>query len=75
MSAKIIRLIAILVVLLPLMTQVSVTTGDDDTREYYIDSVSGDDQNSGTSEDAPWQTLEKVSSMTYQPGDHIYFKR
>jgi len=47
----------------------------DDMREYYIDSISGDDFNSGTSENSPWKTLEKVSSMTFRPGDHIYFKR
>jgi hypothetical protein len=42
---------------------------------YYIDSQNGDDDNSGTSENSPWQTIDKVSSMTFQPGDHIYFKR
>ena len=47
----------------------------DDTREYYIDSIGGDDHNSGTSENSPWKTLEKVSSMTFLPGDRIYFKR
>jgi hypothetical protein len=44
-------------------------------REFYIDSTSGDDQNSGTSEGAPWQTLAKVSSKKFRAGDHIYFKR
>ncbi len=47
----------------------------DDMREYYIDSVNGDDQNSGTSQNSPWKTLAKVSSMTFRPGDRIYFKR
>ena len=47
----------------------------DDTRGYYIDSIGGDDQNSGTRENSPWKTLEKVSSMTFFPGDRIYFKR
>jgi hypothetical protein len=47
----------------------------DDVRAFYIDSVSGDDSHSGTREDSPWKTLEKVSSMIFQPGDHIYFKR
>ncbi|MEM7133824.1 MAG: hypothetical protein AAF702_46440 [Chloroflexota bacterium] len=44
-------------------------------REFYIDSTSGDDQNSGTSEDAPWKSLDKVSSIIFLPGDHINFKR
>jgi hypothetical protein len=42
---------------------------------YYIDSQNGDDDNSGTSENSPWQTINKVSSMIFQPGDNIYFKR
>lgn len=47
----------------------------DALRKFYIDSTNGEDQNSGTNEDAPWKTLAKVSSMTFRPGDHIYFKR
>ena len=46
-----------------------------DATEYYVDSTNGDDDNSGTSEDAPWKTLDKVSSMTFNPGDSIFFKR
>lgn len=41
---------------------------------YYIDSANGNDTNSGTSEDSPWKSLAKVSSLTFQPGDNIYFK-
>ena len=44
-------------------------------REFYIDSTSGDDENSGRGEDAPWKTVDSVSNMTFRPGDHIYFKR
>lgn len=42
---------------------------------YYIDSVDGSDDNSGTSINSPWKSLSKVSSITFQPGDNIYFKR
>lgn len=42
---------------------------------YYIDSVSGSDSNYGTNKKSPWQSLSKVSSMVFQPGDNIYFKR
>jgi len=41
---------------------------------YYIDSQNGDDNNRGMSENSPWQTFDKVSDMTFQPGDNIYFK-
>jgi hypothetical protein len=45
------------------------------TNTYYIDSQDGDDNNSGIRENNPWQTIDKVSSTTFQPGDNIYFKR
>jgi hypothetical protein len=42
---------------------------------YYVDSMNGADSNSGTSRAAPWQSLSKVSSTTFQAGDTINFKR
>ncbi len=47
----------------------------DNRSDYFIDSVSGNDNNSGTSDTSPWKTISKVSSRTFQPGDNIYFKR
>lgn len=41
---------------------------------YYV-SEGGNDQNSGTSPDAPWKTLQKVSSADLQPGDGVFFRR
>ncbi|GLX70984.1 right-handed parallel beta-helix repeat-containing protein [Paenibacillus glycanilyticus] len=41
---------------------------------YYVDSANGNDTNSGTSTGAPWQSLDKVNSITFQPGDSIQFK-
>ncbi|MCY1723243.1 right-handed parallel beta-helix repeat-containing protein [Prolixibacteraceae bacterium Z1-6] len=41
---------------------------------YYV-SVSGNDANTGTSENQPWQTLAKVSGTNFSPGDQILFKR
>ncbi|HDD61884.1 MAG TPA: hypothetical protein ENF22_05080 [Chloroflexi bacterium] len=43
--------------------------------EYFVDADHGEDSNSGTSREKPWQTVEKVNSMTFDPGDNIYFKR
>jgi hypothetical protein len=40
---------------------------------YYVDP-GGSDSNSGTSTGSPWKTLAKVNSVTFQPGDQIYFK-
>jgi hypothetical protein len=44
-------------------------------RQFYVDSVSGSDSSSGTSSTAPWKSLSKVNSTTYQAGDAINFKR
>lgn len=42
---------------------------------YYVDSSGGDDGNSGTSPESAWQTLSKVNSVTFSPGDSILFIR
>ncbi|WP_319480781.1 right-handed parallel beta-helix repeat-containing protein [uncultured Draconibacterium sp.] len=41
---------------------------------YYV-SASGDDGNSGTSESMAWNSLAKVSSTTFKPGDQILFRK
>lgn len=41
---------------------------------HYIDSISGDDSNSGGSPDSAWKTLTKVNATTFHPGDRILFK-
>ncbi|GAA3399502.1 OmpL47-type beta-barrel domain-containing protein [Paenibacillus hodogayensis] len=47
-----------------------LTTGT----SYYVDASSGSDSNAGTSAGAAWQTLDKVNSTTFMPGDRILFK-
>ncbi|MGN7359762.1 carbohydrate binding domain-containing protein [Paenibacillus sp. SAF-054] len=42
---------------------------------YYVDSESGDDSNTGTDQAAPWKTLSQVNATAFQPGDSIAFKR
>ena len=41
---------------------------------YYVDSIGGNDTNSGTASGDAWQTLNKVNGMTFQPGDQILLK-
>jgi hypothetical protein len=41
---------------------------------YYVDSQSGNDANSGTSTSRPWQTLNKVNTSSFRPGDKILFR-
>ncbi len=42
---------------------------------YYVDSVNGNDGNSGTSTASPWRSLGKVAGYGLQPGDAVNFKR
>jgi hypothetical protein len=41
---------------------------------YYVDATLGDDAHSGSSEE-PWQTIAKVNSQTFIPGNLILLKR
>ena len=42
---------------------------------YYVDASSGNDVNSGRSENNAWQTLAKINSASFLPGDTILFKK
>ena len=44
------------------------------SQDYYV-SNSGNDNNSGTSEIAPWSTLTKVNEFDFKPGDVIHYKK
>jgi hypothetical protein len=44
------------------------------TTTYYVDDVNGNDKASGTSEQTPWKTLNKVNQTTFLPGNKICFK-
>jgi hypothetical protein len=46
-----------------------------DATSYYVDSVNGNDANSGTSTDRPWRTLAPVRSRAFAPGDRIHLRR
>lgn len=41
----------------------------------YFVSTLGDDEASGTLPTEPWQTISKVNSSVFQPGDSILFRR
>lgn len=41
---------------------------------YYVDAINGSDSNDGTSEQKAWQTVDKVNSVVFEPGDEILFK-
>ncbi len=73
MKKRVISLALIFAILLS-CTAVSTNAFASSGETYYIDSISGDDSNTGTSENNAWKTIEKASSMTYSAGDKILFK-
>jgi hypothetical protein len=40
---------------------------------YYVDSASGADHNSGTSKESPWKSMERVNKTHFLPGDSLLF--
>jgi hypothetical protein len=44
-------------------------------RNYYVSSSNGNDNNSGTSTSAAWQTLTKLSAQILVAGDTVFFRR
>lgn len=44
---------------------------------YFVDGINGNDANSGTSEEAAWQSVQKVenASVNFVAGDTVKFKR
>ena len=49
-------------------------TGGSNAESYYLDSMTGCDSHPGISPELAWQTVDKVNSMVFKPGDRIYFK-
>ena len=45
-----------------------------DAQVYYVSSSQGSDLNDGLSIQSPFQSIEKLNSMQFNPGDSIYFK-
>ncbi|MBQ9552566.1 MAG: hypothetical protein IJU96_07355 [Clostridia bacterium] len=42
---------------------------------YYVDSVNGSDENSGTSQAQAFRTVEKLKTLTLTPGAKVLFRR
>jgi len=45
------------------------------TFDYYVSFSSGNDDNTGTSPQGAWETVNKVNSSSFSPGDKIVFKK
>ena len=70
------KLISVLLCIAMLLscTAFSVTSFAAEGTTYYVDSVDGDDSNSGKSESQAWRTLAKASAQVYEAGDVLRFK-
>ena len=45
------------------------------SKVFYVDSTSGNDANDGTTPETAFQTIDKLNTMTFLPGDKILFKK
>ncbi len=43
--------------------------------KYYVSSSTGNDKNNGLSEATAFKTIDKVNTLTLNPGDGVFFKR
>ena len=47
---------------------------DSEAQVYYVSSSQGNDLNDGLSIQTPFQSIDKLNTMQFSPGDTIYFK-
>ena len=52
-------------------TQVQAAQVEGTGTTYYFSSKNGDNSNSGTSKNKPWQTLDKLENVKLKAGDKI----
>lgn len=43
-------------------------------RRFYVNAITGNDQNEGNSPDKAWKTIKRVNQHSFQAGDHILFQ-
>lgn len=51
-----------------------VSSPSNSGRVFYVDNVTGSDDNPGTARAKAWASLDKVNSVEFAPGDKIFFK-
>lgn len=57
------------------LTSCTIASAGTAGRNFYIDSVSGSDENDGLSPGSAWKTVAKAGSESFSAGDNILFKR
>jgi len=69
------RALAIVCLALLLVSGFMASVHAEQTNQYYVDSVDGDDVNAGDSRDLPWRTLARLEAQSLEPGDVVNLKR
>src|SRR5450759_1199949 len=64
----------IILAILIIGISISARISPPDYKVYYVDSGSGNDINNGLTPGNAFQSLDKVNSITFRPGDSILFK-
>lgn len=59
--------------LLVLLIYFSVTISCSPDNQFYIDSVKGDDSNSGHTPRKAWKSIQRANQQQFKPGDNLYF--
>jgi parallel beta-helix repeat protein len=57
------------------MAKTPATQAVSSGKTYYVNSSTGDDDNTGLSPTQAWKTIDKVNKSAFLPGDSIMFKR
>jgi len=60
--------------LVVMVASISAISTPENGTKYYVDSIAGNDSNPGTDPGSAWQSLDKVNSMVFKPGDSILLK-
>ncbi|MBP3939561.1 MAG: hypothetical protein IK955_09145 [Clostridia bacterium] len=66
---KFLSVILVGVIILSIMP-IAVASG----MTYYIDSISGNDENNGLTEASAWKTVNNIEALNLGPGDKVLFK-
>jgi hypothetical protein len=52
-----------------------LTLGTHAQTTYFVDNISGSDQNNGTSVQTPWKSIDRTNQILLKPGDSLLFRR
>ncbi len=69
------KLFSAILCLIIVLTTCIVASAETAGRNYYIDSISGDDENDGLSPEGAWKTIPRLNAEAFSAGDSILFKR